>query len=243
MKLASVVINKKKSLSLGIFILIICFMIACIILSFIYSARNKDSVQVISQNFSEYKILIDVEESLLYVLENNQCIQIYRCAGGKARTPSPIGTWKIKRKAKWGEGFGGRWLELDVPWGNFGIHGTTDTYSVGRASSHGCIRMNNSEVAELYKMIPIGTTVVIVDGPYREFGKGFRYLKSGMYGSDVKAIQERLKELGFFEGTPNGRFGAETERAVQRYCRANNIKVTKTIDIELQKQMGFELID
>ena len=82
---------------------------------------------------------------------------------------------------------------------SFGIHGTLDKYSVGWASSHGCIRMNNEEVAELYKIIPIGTRVIIVDGVYGSFGKGLRNLKSGMYGSDVMEIQKKLKELGFFK--------------------------------------------
>ena len=94
-------------------------------------------------------------------------------------------------------------MGLNVPWGKFGIHGTLDPYSVGWASSHGCIRMNNSDVAELYSMVPIGTKVVIVNGVYREFGTGFRDLKSGMYGSDVMEIQKKLKELGFFTGNPN----------------------------------------
>ena len=87
---------------------------------------------------------------------------------------------------------------LNVPWGKFGIHGTLSPDSVGWASSHGCIRMNNKDVAELYKKIPIGKNVTIVDGVYGPFGKGFRELKSGMYGSDVMEIQNRLKELGFF---------------------------------------------
>ena len=39
----------------------------------------------------------------------------------------------------------GSWLGLNVPWGKFGIHGTLDPHSVGWASSHGCIRMNNDE--------------------------------------------------------------------------------------------------
>ena len=127
--------------------------------------------------------------------------------------------------------------------GSFGIHGTLDSSSVGWASSHGCIRMKNEEVAELYKIIPIGTKVIIVDGCYGAFGKGFRYLKSGMYGSDVYEIQKRLNELGFFNSNPNGKFGPETEEAVKKYCKANNLSSRKIIDIELQKHMGFELID
>lgn len=132
---------------------------------------------------------------------------------------------------------------FNVPWGKFGIHGTTEIYSVGWASSHGCIRMNNKEVAELYNYIPIGTKVTIIDGSYGKFGKGFRNLKSGMYGSDVKIIQEKLKEEGFFYGTPNGIFEENTEEAVKRYCKANNLYERKNIDIELQKSMGFVLID
>mgnify|MGYP002646663544 FL=1 len=191
----------------------------------------------------QYHILVDVEEPRMYILKDGICIAEYTCSGGKPSTPSPIGTWTIISKDTWGEGFGGRWMGFNVPWGNFGIHGTTEMYSVGWNSSHGCIRMNNDEVAEIYKYIPIGTKVTIVDGVYGAFGKGFRNLKSGMYGSDVMKIQKRLKELGFFTSNPNGKFGAETEKAVQAYCRANNLYIRKTIDVELQKHMGFELID
>ncbi len=131
-------------------------------------------------------------------------------------------------------------MGLNVPWGDFGIHGTLSPNSLGWASSHGCIRMKNDEVAELYKIIPIGTKVTIVDGPYGPFGKGLRDLKSGMYGSDVLEIQKKLKELGFFTGTPNGKFGLVTEEAVQKYCKANDLYVRKIINIDLQKHMGFE---
>lgn len=134
-------------------------------------------------------------------------------------------------------------MGLNVPWGEFGIHGTLDPYSLGWSSSHGCIRMDNSDVSELYKTIPIGTRVTIVDGVYGAFGKGFRNLKSGMYGSDVMEIQKKLKELGFFSGNTNGKFGKETEEAVKKYCKANRLYSRKVIDIELQKHMGFELID
>ncbi len=134
-------------------------------------------------------------------------------------------------------------MGLNVPWGQFGIHGTVYQSSLGWASSHGCIRMNNDEVAELFKIIPIGTKVTIIDGPYGPFGRGFRYLKSGMYGSDVFEIQKKLKELGFFNENPNGKFGLATEQAIKKYCQANNLYTRKTIDPELQKKMGFELFE
>lgn len=38
-------------------------------------------------------------------------------------------------------------------------------------------------------------------------------------------------------------FGAETENAVQSYCKANGLYIRKTIDAELQKHMGFVLMD
>ena len=134
-------------------------------------------------------------------------------------------------------------MGLNVPWGQFGIHGTVYQSSLGWASSHGCIRMNNDEVAELFKIIPIGTKGTIIDGPYGPFGKGFRYLESGMYGSDVFEIQKKLKELGFFNENPNGKFGLATEQAIKKYCKANNLYTRKTIDPELQKKMGFELFE
>ena len=40
-----------------------------------------------------------------------------------------------------------------------------------------------------------------------------------------------------------GRFDSETEKAVKKYCRANGLYVRKTIDVELQKHMGFYLME
>ena len=233
------VYNMKSILKITAIILLFAITIA--ILS--NKISMKKAIETSSNSKSTYKILVDVEESKLYLFENDILSKEYKCSGGKWSTPSPIGTWTITSKAKWGEGFGGSWMGLNVPWGKFGIHGTLDPYSLGWSSSHGCIRMDNNDVAELYKIIPIGTRVTIVDGVYGAFGRGFRDLKSGMYGADVMEIQKKLKELGFFSGNPNGKFGIETEKAVQKYCKANGIYSRKTIDVNLQKHMGFELID
>ncbi len=43
------------------------------------------------------------------------------------------------------------------------IHGTADEASLGRPSSHGCIRMYNADVIDLFNQVPVGTLVVILD--------------------------------------------------------------------------------
>ena len=71
---------------------------------------------------------------------------------------------------------------------SFGMHGTLDQYSLGWASSHGCIRMKNDEVAELYKTVPIGTEVTIIDGIYGPFGKGFRKSRNKIANKTLLSI-------------------------------------------------------
>ncbi len=41
------------------------------------------------------------------------------------------------------------------------IHGTSDEQRIGKAVSHGCIRMHNSDVVELFDAVPAGTPVEI----------------------------------------------------------------------------------
>jgi lipoprotein-anchoring transpeptidase ErfK/SrfK len=41
------------------------------------------------------------------------------------------------------------------------IHGSPDPDSVGEAESSGCFRMRNPDVADLYKRVPVGTTVIV----------------------------------------------------------------------------------
>lgn len=67
---------------------------------------------VIAKNKDTYKILVDVESSRLYLFKNDILEKEYECAGGKMSTPSPIGTWTIVSKGKWGEGFGGSWMRV-----------------------------------------------------------------------------------------------------------------------------------
>ena len=42
------------------------------------------------------------------------------------------------------------------------IHGTPEEGLIGRPESHGCIRMNNKQVIELFNQVPVGTLVDII---------------------------------------------------------------------------------
>ena len=90
-------------------ILIIELLVIVLIAGFILIYKNSinhKTIQTSNSNNSTYKILVDAQDSKLYLFEDDKIIKTYKCSGGKETTPSPIGTWKIISKAKWGEGFG-----------------------------------------------------------------------------------------------------------------------------------------
>ena len=84
-------------------------LVIILIIILIFILKNKltisKAIQTSNNDSNSYKILVDVEDSKLYLFENNELKKEYKCSGGKWSTPSPIGTWTIVSKAKWGEGF------------------------------------------------------------------------------------------------------------------------------------------
>ncbi|EGO62418.1 L,D-transpeptidase family protein [Acetonema longum] len=157
-------------------------------------------------------LVIKERERLLEVYQDGQFYKQYRVAVGKGETPTPIGEWNVVWKDyNWGTGFGTRWMGLNVPWGIYGIHGTNKPWSIGQFASHGCIRLRNKDVEELFEWVPIGTPVRI-DGRRT---KVERVLKFQIAGPDVVILQMKLKELGFLAGRADGIFGKDTEQAVK----------------------------
>ena len=188
---------------------------------------------------TKYSILIFIEEKRLYLLENDKCIKEYPIASGKKDWPSPIGQWKIVDKGDWGEEFGGYWLGLNVTWGKYGIHGTLHEESIGKAASHGCIRMLNEDIKELYNIVPTGTTVIINGGPYGAFGTGFRSIYPGDRGADVLEIQKKLKILGYFSGKESGIYGEDLKKALFEFQMDHHLTVKNKITDEDYHAMGF----
>ena len=106
-------------------------------------------------------IEINTTSKTLKLLKNNVVIKQYPVAVGKRATPTPKGNFYIIKKGLWGNQFGGYFMQLNVPYGTYGIHGTNKPLSIGKAVSNGCIRMYSSNAKELYSLITIGTAVKI----------------------------------------------------------------------------------
>jgi lipoprotein-anchoring transpeptidase ErfK/SrfK len=108
-----------------------------------------------------YQIEINTQQRKLKLLNNSTVIKEYPVAVGKPTTPTPLGQWTITMKGLWGEQFGGHFMQLSVPWGTYGIHGTDKPWSIGQAVSNGCVRMYSENATELYNTITVGTPVNI----------------------------------------------------------------------------------
>jgi len=183
--------------------------------------------KVHSEQSQKIHIKVDLWTKELHVIEDEKVIRRYKISPGTEDSPTPIGTFMITKKSKsWGGGFGTRWLGLDVPWGDYGIHGTNKPWLIGKNVSSGCIRMRNEDVQELFEIVTEGT-VVHIQGPITGIGKGeLKNLSLGSKGNLVQIVQERLKLMSFYKGKINGIYDKETEAAVKSFQRVNNLPIT-----------------
>ncbi len=191
-----------------------------------------------------YIIHIDVEQKRLTLWQEDSLIRQYTVATGAWDTPSPLGVFRITHRFS-GEmgGFGTCFLGLNVPWGNYGIHGTNKPDSIGSNASHGCIRMQVKDADELYALVPNGTVVVIECGPYGELGTSLRVLKNGDRSSMVRAVQRKLRALGYYHGWPDGVFGEGTQRAVDAARKAFGLSPNGLVDWALYQALGLNLFE
>lgn len=183
-------------------------------------------------------IIVELNASRLTLYQNGVKIKSYPVASGKPTTPSPVGEWHVIDKGvHWGSGFGERWMGLNVPWGRYGIHGTNDPSSIGRRASHGCIRMFNRDVCELYKMVEIGMAVHIV-GDFSAVTLRREYQRKST-GQDLQLVQLRLREKGFDAGDLDGRFGRQMEETVLEMQRFYGLPLNGKIGLSEQYLLGL----
>jgi hypothetical protein len=197
---------------------------------------GKNSEPKVNRPEGLVSIVIQIDKRLLTVYEDGHIYKNYRIAVGKSKTPTPLGEWNVVWKDYyWGSGFGTRWMGLNVSWGIYGIHGTNNPWSIGRFASHGCIRMRNKDVEELFEWTPIGTPVRI-EGRRLKVQRILRYKDTG---SDVAVMQMKLKENGCLEGRADGIFGIATVEAVRLFQQEHAMEVTGIVDKAMLNYWGI----
>ena len=100
-----------------------------------------------------------------------------------------------------------------------------------------------SPTRTLYARVPNGTVVVIECGAYGELGGSLRTLKNGDRSSMVRAVQRKLRALGFYFGTPDGIFGSATQRAVDKARETFNLSANGLVDWALYQKLGLTLFE
>jgi lipoprotein-anchoring transpeptidase ErfK/SrfK len=122
---------------------------------------------------SDRTVLVSLVDRKLAVIEDGVVIATFQVAVGADVTPSPTGEFKVVSRvenptyyhpgtvipAGKNNPVGTRWLGLSQK--GYGIHGTNAPGSIGRAASHGCIRLRNGDVEKLFTMVRVGDTVKI----------------------------------------------------------------------------------
>lgn len=128
----------------------------------------------------KFRLKISKSKNMLQLLSEDVVLNEYPIGTGKFGK-TPVGAFKISDKVKEPPWFkdgrsipygdpenvlGTRWMKLESIDGQkeltgYGLHGTDDESSIGKQSSEGCIRLKNRDVEELYKIVTVGTEVLI----------------------------------------------------------------------------------
>jgi len=128
---------------------------------------------------------------MLAVVEADRVLRVFPVAVGAPVSPSPVGTFtvinRVANPTYYGSDgttiepgaanpVGTRWMGLSAK--GYGIHGTDQPRSIGRARSHGCIRLRNEDVEQLFELVRTGDTVELVAARTSEIERLFRPLTS-----------------------------------------------------------------
>ncbi len=120
------------------------------------------------------RIVVDLSERSLRLYRSGKLALRTPVAVGASATPTPRGRYFVNERydlpdanGPFGPAALGISAHSDVlqrVWiqdGPIGIHGTNEPWSIGRAASHGCIRVANSVMRRLFRLAPAGTPIVV----------------------------------------------------------------------------------
>jgi lipoprotein-anchoring transpeptidase ErfK/SrfK len=132
------------------------------------------TVQVAPRTVVTRTIVVSLEDRRLALLEDGVVRKVYPVAVGSDATPSPTGAFtivgRVTNPTYYHQGkvippgpqnpVGTRWMGLSQK--GYGIHGTNAPRSIGKAASHGCIRMGRRDLEDLFAQVRTGDVVEIV---------------------------------------------------------------------------------
>jgi lipoprotein-anchoring transpeptidase ErfK/SrfK len=121
----------------------------------------------------ERRIVISIPHRKLALVEDGRVREVYPIAVGASSSPTPTGQMRIINKliapTYYHRGqiippgksnpLGSRWLGLSK--GGYGIHGTNVSSSIGKAASHGCIRMRKRDIEDLFEWVRVDDVVEV----------------------------------------------------------------------------------
>jgi len=138
-------------------------------------ARNADAkTSEVSRTFRQLSypaatsIVIDKSDFRLYYVQNDILVKSYPIAIGRPGMETPTRLWKINSKYYTDPNgvYGPRKMRLYAQSGSswaytaYGIHGTNEPWVIGTKASHGCIRLYNRDILDLFPRIALGTLVL-----------------------------------------------------------------------------------
>jgi lipoprotein-anchoring transpeptidase ErfK/SrfK len=122
---------------------------------------------------AQRQLIVSIPDRKLAVLEKGHVLRVFTVAVGASVSPSPTGEFQIVNRVSHPTYYhpgqvipagndnplGPRWIGLNLK--GYGIHGTNVPSSIGKAASHGCIRLRNRDVEQLFEMVRPGDSVDI----------------------------------------------------------------------------------
>ena len=148
-------------------------MLLCIALSARAQSTEAATEDSATDDSPACKIVVSIPDRKLALIEDGEVIKVYSVAIGASESPTPEGEFKIVNRLTSptyyhtgkviGPGadnpLGTRWMGLNLK--GLGIHGTNTPGSIGKAASHGCVRMAKKDLEELFELVQVGDVVVI----------------------------------------------------------------------------------
>lgn len=120
-------------------------------------------------------IVIDKSDFRLYLVKDGRVVRTYPVATGRIGMLTPSAVWRVDAKYFTSPAgvYGPRKLRMFRRRGYpghyyyaftaYAMHGTNEPWVIGTLASHGCIRLYNDDVLDLFGRVPLGTMVVTRD--------------------------------------------------------------------------------